>query len=322
VTAARSVMTPSGPPSTSFDDDHARLTEAVYRVPGVPDADFHVNLLAGGLTNRNYRVIPTSGPPMVVRLSSPQSALLTIDRDAECTNATAAASTGVAPNVLAYAPDLNALVIEWIDGHTFGAADLDDSATLVKVAATCRQLHAGPRFATEFDMFEVQRRYLDLVVARGFRLPTSYLDFMPLVAKMRDALAERAEPTVPCHNDLLAANIMSSGDRLWFIDYEYSGNGDPCFELGNICSESHLSNDRLTELVAAYYGVATPGKVARAQLLGLMSDYGWTLWASIQAATSEMDFDFWAWGMEKYERALERLRSPDLHRLITDVRQP
>jgi thiamine kinase-like enzyme len=193
---------------------------------------------------------------------------------------------------------------------------------LRRVAETCKRLHAGPRFATDFDMFEVQRRYLDLVVARGFRLPTSYLDFMPLVAKMRDALAVRAERTVPCHNDLLAANIMSSDEQMWFIDYEYSGNGDPCFELGNLCSESHLGTDRLTELVAAYYGVATSAKVARAQLLALMSDYGWTLWASIQSATSDLDFDFWSWGMEKYERALERLRGPDLHGLITDVQQP
>jgi thiamine kinase-like enzyme len=322
VTAARSVMTPSSPQATASDDDHIRLIDAVSRVPAVRDADFGYRLLAGGLTNRNYVVTPATGPQMVVRLSSPQSALLTIDRDAECSNARAAASTGVAPEVLAYAPEVSALVIEWIDGHTFVAADLDDTATLVKVAETCRRLHAGPRFATDFDMFELQRRYLDLVVARGFRLPASYLDFMPLVAKMRDALAVGAEPTVPCHNDLLAANIMSGGEALWFIDYEYSGNGDPCFELGNLCSESHLGTDRLTELVTAYYGVASPSKVARAQLLALMSDYGWTLWASIQSATSDLDFDFWAWGMEKYERALERLRDPGLHGLITDVQQP
>jgi thiamine kinase-like enzyme len=321
VTAARSVMTPTSPPLSDLDDI-SRLRDAVARVPGLADAPFEPSLLPGGLTNRNYRVTVANGRQLVVRLSSPQSALLTIDRDAECANASAAASTGIAPGVLAYAPDLGALVIEWIDGHTFGAADLDDSATLATVAATCRRLHAGPRFATEFDMFEVQRRYLDLVVARGFRLPQSYLDFMPLVAKIRDALAVHAEPTVPCHNDLLAANIMASDDQMWFIDYEYSGNGDPCFELGNLCSESHLDTDRLTELVAAYYGVATPGKVARAQLLALMSDYGWTLWASIQSSTSELDFDFWAWGMEKYERALARFRDPDLHRLITDVRQP
>jgi len=62
--------------------------------------------------------------------------------------------------------------------------------------------------------------------------------------------------------------------------------------------------------------------VARARLFGLMSDYGWTLWASIQAATSELDFDFWTWGMDKYEHALAVLRGQDLHTLITDVQEP
>jgi thiamine kinase-like enzyme len=320
VTAARSVMTPPSPPATDLDD-MSRLRAAVARVPGLENDTFTSSLLPGGLTNRNYHLTTSGGQGLVVRLSSPQSALLTIDRDAECANATAAASTGVAPEVLAYAPDLGALVIEWIDGDTFSATDLDDSATLAKVAATCRALHGGPRFSTDFDMFEVQRRYLDLVTASGFRLPTAYLDFMPVVATMRDALSERAEPTVPCHNDLLAANIMASDDRMWLIDYEYSGNGDPCFELGNLCSESHLDTGRLTELVAAYYGDATPAKVARARLLGLMSDYGWTLWASIQTATSDLDFDFWAWGMDKYDRALEVFRGQELTQLITDVRQ-
>jgi len=321
VTAARSLMTPPSPP-THPAEDQSRLAATVARVAGLAGEAFTADLLPGGLTNRNYRVTAANGRRLVVRLSSPQSALLTIDRDAEHANAEAAASTGVAPTVLAYAPELGALAIEWIEGHTFGPADLDDSAMLAEVGATCRRLHAGPRFSTEFDMFEVQRRYLDLVTARGFRLPTGYLDYMPIVATMREALAVRREPTVPCHNDLLAANIMSDGERLWLIDYEYSGNGDPCFELGNLCSESDLGTDRLTELVAAYYGTATAGKVARARLLGQMSDYGWTLWASIQAATSDLDFDFWAWGMEKYERALERFRHPDLQGLITDVQQP
>lgn len=300
----------------------SRVAEAVARVPGMAGETFDSSQLPGGLTNRNYRVTATNGARMVVRLSSTQSALLAIDRDAECANAEAAASTRVTPKVLAYAPDLGALVIEWIDGRTFTAADLDDSATIAHVAKTCRALHAGPRFASDFDMFALQRRYLDLVVSSGFRLPPSYLDNMAQVNAMRGAMAVHDEGTSPCHNDLLAANIMASGDRLWFIDFEYSGNADPCFELGNLCSESHLGVDRLTELVAAYYGVATPGKVARAQLFGLMSDYGWTLWASIQAATSDLDFDFWAWGMEKYERALALFRGPDLHRLITDVQQP
>jgi thiamine kinase-like enzyme len=247
---------------------------------------------------------------------------LAIDRDAEYANSVAAASTGVAPGVLAYLPELGALVIEWIEGRTFEAADLDDTDTLTRVAATCRRLHAGPRFAGDFDMFVLQRRYLDLVVSRGFRLPPSYDDFTADVTRIRSAMAVRDEGTVPCHNDLLAANIMAGGDQLWFVDFEYSGNADPCFELGNLCSEAHLGPDRLEELVAAYYGVATPGKIARARLFGIMSDYGWTLWAAIQAATSELDFDFWSWGLEKFERASAQFRGPDLSRLISEVQQP
>jgi thiamine kinase-like enzyme len=171
-------------------------------------------------------------------------------------------------------------------------------------------------------MFALQRRYLDLVMSRGFRLPASYLDFLPTVAEIHDAMAAQDEDTVPCHNDLLAANIMRSEDQLWFIDYEYAGNGDPCFELGNLASESHLSDERLAELVALYYGKETVGKFARAKLFGLMSNYGWTLWAAIQDSTSEINFDFWAWGMDKYERALDLLRSPRLAQLISDVQQP
>jgi thiamine kinase-like enzyme len=306
----------------------SRLERVVSRIPGMQDVHYDATRLPGGLTNRNFRIRAADGRQMVVRLSFEQSALLAIDRDAEFHNATAAAEAGVAPDVLGYLPDLGALVIDWIDGETFTAADLDDSATLEVVARTCRQLHAGPRFAGDFDMFALQRRYLDLVMTSGFRLPASYVDFMPQVNAIGEAMAAHAAATVPCHNDLLAANIMRSRDpasgaeRLWFIDFEYSGNADPCFELGNIASESQLSVERLSELVAAYFGAATPSALARARLFSLMSDYGWTLWASIQTATSELDFDFWAWGMEKYERALAVFRGPDLAQLMTDVQQP
>jgi thiamine kinase-like enzyme len=322
VTAARALTTPARPDERGPDDDLTRIAHVVARVPEMTGGDLKTSRLPGGLTNRNYHVTSASGRQVVVRLSSAQSALLAIDRDSEFKNSSAAWVAGVGPEVLNYDPDLSALVIDWIDGETLTAADLDDSATLALVAKTCRQLHAGPRFAGDFDMFGLQRRYLDVVVARGFQLPASYLDFMPQATAIGEAMAVRDQGTVPCHNDLLAANIMRTVDRLWFVDFEYSGNADPCFELGNIASESHLDTGRLTELVAAYYGEATVGKIARARLYGLMSNYGWTLWASIQAATSELDFDFWAWGMEKYERALELLRGPDLQHLISDVREP
>jgi thiamine kinase-like enzyme len=112
---------------------------------------------------------------------------------------------------------------------------------------------------------------------------------------------------------------MADGHRMWFIDYEYSGNNDPCFELGNIWSEAGLDIERLEHLVTAYFGEHSTARTARARLLGLMSKYGWTLWGSIQDAVSDVDFDFWEWGMEKYARAVAEFRGPELDQLIADV---
>ena len=125
-------------------------------------------------------------------------------------------------------------------------------------------------------------------------------------------MAVRDEGLVPCNNDLLAENFIDVGGEFRLIDYEYSGMNDACFELGNVWSESNLSLAQLEELIGHYYGAPLRNKVARARLWGLMSKYGWTLWASIQDGVSNIDFDFWEWGMEKYDRARARVRRPRL----------
>jgi thiamine kinase-like enzyme len=277
--------------------------------------------LGGGLTNVNFKVTTPRGR-FVARLSGQTGSLLAIDRLAEYRNSVAAAATGVAPEVVEYQPDAGVLVITWIDGQTLTPADLSDPIVLARVAASVRRLHAGPAFGTDFDMFEMQRRYLQIVQREGFRLPPRYLDFLPRVEQIRQALAVLPEPSVPCNNDLLAANFIDDGEQIWLIDYEYSGNNDPCFELGNLWSESTLPEDLLPELVTAYYGRRRADRVARARLLGLMSKYGWTLWASIQAGASPLDFDFWSWGMEKYERAVEEFDSPGFATLLEEAITP
>jgi thiamine kinase-like enzyme len=157
------------------------------------------------------------------------------------------------------------------------------------------------------------------VQEHGFRLPRRYLELESSVDEIRRAFAVQPERTLPCHNDLLAANFIDDGDHLWLIDYEYSGNNETSFELGNIWSEADLTLEQLDELITAYDGGLARHRVARARLWGLMAKYGWTLWASIQSATSEFDFDFWSWGLEKYERAVAEFDGPDLRRLLADV---
>jgi len=291
------------------------LAALLDRMPCTAARPRTVEDLPGGLTNRNLKVTTPDGT-VVVRISAGATSLLSIDRDNEHANSRAAATTGVGAPVLDYLPGEGVLVVGFLPGRTLTNDDLADPAVLGRVAHSCRALHAGPRFVADFDMFATQRRYLEIVRAHGFRLPPRYLEFAPAVERIERALAVRREPTVPCNNDLLAANLIDDGAQVWIIDYEYSGNNDACFELGNIWSEADLSLAHLEDLVGQYYGRTLRNKLARARLLGLMSKYGWTLWASIQHSASTLDFDFWSWGMEKYDRAVAEFTTPDFDRLL------
>jgi thiamine kinase-like enzyme len=297
------------------------LEQVLDEIPQLADPRRQVSRLSGGLTNSNYRVVTTGGS-FHVRRWSDDTGLLAIDRDNEYENSLRAAAAGVGAGVLAYLPEHNTMVMEWLEGSTLSAARLRRGGRLLAdVAAACRRLHGAERFRDDFDMFEIQPRYLRIVRSRGFRLPDGYERFEPHVAAIRESLAVRDEGTVPCNNDLLAENFMLTPSGLRLIDYEYSGNNDACFELGNIWSESQLSLSQLEALVAAYYGRPWRHKLARARLWGLMSNYGWTLWASIQDGVSAIEFDFWSWGLEKYGRAVAEFESAAFERLLEEARR-
>jgi thiamine kinase-like enzyme len=277
-----------------------------------------VRELPGGLTNRNYKVTTPDGT-FVARLASGGTELLAIDRDCEYRNSVAAAAAGAGAPVIEYRPGDRLLVLRFIEGRTLASADVCAEQNIPRIAAACRRLHAGGRFGNDFDMFHIQRGYLAVARSRGFRVPAGYDDLLPQFTAAQKALAVRATATVPCHNDLLAANFVDDGDRIWLIDYELSGNNDPCFELGNIAAESHLSGDALAALVAAYYGRPRRSMIARARLLGLVGMYGWTLWGAIQNGASPIEYDFWSWAMERFEGAAAGFTAMDFPALLEEV---
>jgi thiamine kinase-like enzyme len=296
----------------------ADLGALLDRVPSLSGSPRRVQRLAGGLTNRNYKVSTPDGT-FVARVFVTGTELLAIDRDAEYRNTAAAAAAGAGPPVVEYRPRDGMLVIGYIEGRTLGNEDLAVPGNIPRVARACRRLHGAKPFINTFDIFEIQRAYHGVVRARGFRRPAGYDDLMPRFEAARRALAAVPERLVPCNNDLLAGNFIDDGDRLWLIDYEYSGNNDPCFELGNIWAECRLTLDGLAELVGEYYGGRRRSKIARARLLGLAGKYAWTLWGAIQAGSSPLDVDFWSWAMERYEGAAEGFTGRDFARLLDEV---
>ncbi|MET0449862.1 MAG: LPS biosynthesis choline kinase, partial [Aeromicrobium sp.] len=164
--------------------------------------------------------------------------------------------------------------------------------------------------ASDFDMFVRQPAYLRTCLERGFPIPDDYTAYADEFDRIRTVLDIGQLPTVPCNNDLLAGNIVDDGDRIWLIDYDYAGNNDAFFELGNTWTECELDDDHLVELVTAYVGRDEPVLVARARLQATVSRYGWSLWGFIQAGSSHDDYDYFGWGQERFEKAVSDFRSP------------
>jgi thiamine kinase-like enzyme len=280
------------------------------RLAGVPR---RITPLTGGLSNHSFKVT-TPSLTAVLRLPAGDAGLLGVDREAEYRNTVAAHAAGIGPAVLDRLPDAGVLVLGWLEGRTLTPADLGVPAVLDRVVAACRTLHAGPQFSGDVDLVASHRRYRTICAEHGFTLPPGYDDHQGTVDRIAHALAAGAEGVVPCHNDLVAANILDSGDRVSFVDYEYSGNADPCFDLGNLAESSGLPAE---DVVDRYYGRPRPSRSARARLYGILAAHTWTLWAAIRGGSADPPDGLGDWAAEQYARAASTLTSTRLPGIIT-----
>ena len=294
------------------------IEQVIAAIPAWAGRAVDAEAIAAGLTNANWKVT-VDGTPHFVRIPGAATDLLAVDRANERHNTRAAATAGVGPPVLHELPEWDVFVLAWVDARTMSIETLGAPGIPARVAEALRQLHAGPRFRDDFDMFRTTERYLRVVDERSILIPNGYRDRLDRLPRIEAALGVHPLPTVPCHNDLLAENYLDDGQRLWLVDYEYSGNNDPTFELGNTCQEQGWEEARIRELCAAYFGEVTDALLARMRLQMIMSDVGWTLWAAIQAAISTIEYDFFGWAEERWARAQTALDGPDFEDWLTAI---
>jgi thiamine kinase-like enzyme len=286
------------------------IEQVVSKIDDWRDKKLAISPLHGGLTNSNYRV-DIEDRTFVVRIPGASTELLAVDRQNEHYNTQAAAQAGVGAKITYHLPEENVMVLEFIAGQTMSIPALQAPGMPARIAQSLRRLHAGPRFLTDFNMFRLIEFYLNIVKDYNVRIPANYYDRLPAIHQIEQAFARQPLPGVPCNNDLLAENYIDDGRQLWLIDYEYSGNNDPCFELGNTCQEQQYNEAQIVEMCAAYFGEPYPDKLARMKLNMIMSDAGWCLWAAIQAKISTIEYDFWGWAVERWDRAEAKLDAPE-----------
>lgn len=259
-------------------------------MPGWPEAArIEVAPIPGGITNRNFRV-DVDGQAFVVRIPGRDTHLLGIDRVAEGRAAVAAAAVGAGPEVMAFLPDLGSLVTRFVEGEPVPPDAMRDPGTLRIVVAAIRAIHQGPDIPGSFSPFRVVEAYRGTAAARGVRIPDVYATLESRARQIEAALGGFTPR--PCHNDLLNANFIRRGDRVFIVDYEYAGMGDPFFDLANFSVNHSFDDDADRALLETYFGDAIPERWARLKLMRIMSDFREGMWGVVQQGISALDFDY------------------------------
>jgi thiamine kinase-like enzyme len=165
-------------------------------------------------------------------------------------------------------------------------------------------------------MFRTAERWLRICDEREIAVPEGLRERMDRLRLADRALAVLATDSVPSHNDLSADNLIDDGRRVWLIDFEYSGNNDPCYDIADLASQASLDDDQRAMLCEAYFGVADPVLLARMRLHGAISDFAWAVWSWIQLRVSTRDIDFASLGEEFWGHARAMLDSEEFPRLM------
>eukprot|EP01035_Chromulina_nebulosa_P021551 gene21551-27903_t len=294
------------------------IEKILTKIPDWHGKDVSIQSLSGGLTNSNFKVL-VDGVPYFVRVPGANTNLLAINRNNEVHNSRAAFVAGVGPKVLYHLSEYNVIVLEFINGKTMSKNSLNEPGQPTRMAEAIKKLNNGPSFQQDFNMFRLTEYYLSLCKEREIKIPDGYLDRLETIARIERAMEVEPLQALPCNNDLLAENYIDDGRQLWLIDYEYSGNNDPTFELGNTCQEMQFDDEQIAEVCAAYFGEVKPNMIARMKLNMIMSDVGWGLWAAIQAQISTIEFDYWGWAIERWSRAVDKMNSAEFEGWLRDV---
>jgi len=273
-----------------------RLANLLGPVSGAPIA------LTGGITNRNYLVRDARGK-RVVRIGEdiPVHGILRFN---ELAASRAAAAAGISPSVLH--AESGVLVLDFIEGKTLSPQDVREQERLARIAALLRRVHTevvahlrGPVLA--FNVFQVLRDY----AAELRQRQSAHLPSLPALLAHTEALARDLGRVdiVFSHNDLLAANLIDDGARLWLIDWDYAGFNSPLFDLGGVCSNNDLDAEKTEALLVAYHGSVDRDLLRRFSAMRCASLLRETLWSMVSEIHSTLDFDYAAYTATNRQRA-------------------
>ena len=289
-----------------------QLVAALQRVPETAGHELAFTPLSGGITNRNYLIaVAGAADRYVIRLAGNDTHLLGISREVEHAATVAAAGVGIGPEVVAFIRPEGYLVTRFIVGSPVSLEAIHQPATLTRVADSLRRIHGGPAIPGLFVPLRIVEAYRALATSRGIAEPAAWGRAYAAGRQIERALLDAPIELRPCHNDLLNANFIDDGERIRIVDWEYAGMGDPFFDLGNFSVNHDLTPNEDAVLLEAYEGDVRPPRLARLELMRVVSDFREAMWGVLQQAISTLDVDFVAYADDHFERLLGNASGAD-----------
>lgn len=278
------------------DDPHAHRIRALPIWSGAVELE----LLPGGITNRNFLVRDAAGK-FVARIGE-ELLVLGVDRRNELLCHRAAQDLGVAPAVK-YAEN-GVLVSHYVESRTLDAASACEPGVAEKVAVVLRRLHEGwDRLIGElffFSPFGANRTYVETSRRMGAELPEDIDGMLEATRKLSHAIA----PYIPtlCHNDMLPANVLDDGERVWIVDWEYAGMGHPLFDLAGFSVNCGFTEEMDRAFLAHYRGEFRPRDLRELRIYKVASLLREALWSVVQTVASDLDFDYREYARVHFEK--------------------
>lgn len=298
-----------------MSEDIALARETIRAIPLLKGAGEPQRL--GGLTNLVFSVgdyclrIPGKGTEEY------------INRENEEVAAREAAKAGVSPPLEYFDAASGIMVTRLVHGVTTmtpaGFKAIGGAAARAGMAF--RKLHiSGAVFPFRFELFSMIDDYLKILSTKDVALPEGYHDVVREAERVRAALDRYPSDIVACHCDPLCENFLDTGERMWIVDWEYSGMNDPMWDLGDLAVEGGFDQRQEDEMLAAYFGgEPRPAQRGRVVIYKAMCDLLWTLWGLIQLANENPVDDFRAYADGRFARCRALMETPEFARHIKAV---
>ena len=268
----------------------------------------NIEPLEGGITNLNF-LVSDSGSKSVVRLGSDIPEHL-VYRSNEIIVSEAAYQIGVSPKLIYNEPGV--LVLEFIESKTLEPKTVREN--LNKIVPIIRKIHdeipnklsGQPQI---FWVFYVIKYYSNSLLNNN----SSHISLIPSLLKKAEKLEKLSSPReiVFGHNDLLAANFLDDGSKIWVVDWEYGGFNDPLFDIGGLSSNNDLDENLENEVLEMYFK-EKPSKdlIIKYNAMKTASLLRETMWSMVSEITSKIEFNYAEYtsdNLKKFEESFDKL---------------